>query len=115
MTRLLVKNEKPRRLSSELVLPLFVCVVGGFLLLMPSLTVFAKLAWVQGMGYEWGSSVLLIGLVLLAFTWYQRQLSVFAVSISIVLARRMEYSYLTSVNTCRALLKVNQRSRCLCL
>lgn len=93
MTRLLVKNEKPRRLSSELVLPLFLCVAGGFLLLMPSLTVFAKLAWVQGMGYEWGSSVLLIGLVLLAFTWYQRQLSVFAVSISIVLAIFIGFIY----------------------
>jgi len=93
MTRLLVGNEKPHHLFSELILPIFFCVVGGFLLLIPSLTVFAKLAWVQGMGYEWGASVLFIGLVLLAFTWYQRQLSIFAVSTAMVLAIFIGFIY----------------------
>jgi len=86
MTRLLVSNERPRKLFSELVLPLCFCAIGVFLMLMPSMALFAKLAWVQGMDYVWGGSVLLIGLVLLGLTGWQRQLSVFAVSASVVLA-----------------------------
>lgn len=86
ITRLLVKSKKPVKLSSELVVPLFFCIVGIFLLLMPAIPFFAKLAWVQGMDFFWGGSVLAIGLMLLALTFYLRHLSILMVSSSVVIA-----------------------------
>lgn len=86
IARLLTNTEKSATLLSELVLPLCFCAVGLFLMLMPSITTFAKLSWVQTMDLVWGGSVLSIGLALLGITLYFRQLSILAVSTSVVLA-----------------------------
>ena len=86
IARLLTNAEKHTKLISELVLPLCFCAVGLFLILMPTMTVFAKLFWVQAMDFVWGGSVLIIGLTLLGLTLYLRQLSILAVSTSVVLA-----------------------------
>ena len=86
IARLLVNAEKAATWISDLVLPLCFCAVGLFLILMPTMSVFAKLFWVQAMDFAWGGSVLIIGLALLGLTLYLRQLSILAVSVSVVVS-----------------------------
>ncbi|NOQ15313.1 MAG: glycosyltransferase [Methyloprofundus sp.] len=93
IARLLANAEKPATLISELVLPICICFMGLFLLLMPSIPLFANMFWVQAMDYSWGGSVLFIALALLGVTLYLRQLSILAVSMSVVFAAVTGYFY----------------------
>ncbi len=86
IARLLTNDKNKPALITDLLLPLCFCAVGILLILMPTMASFAKLSWVQAMDYTWGGSVLVIGLILSALTLYLRQLSVLAVSVSLVIA-----------------------------
>jgi len=86
LSRLMVSSESQQRLRYEWVLPICFTMIGLFLMCMPYMSTFAKLAWVQAMDFTWGASVLIIGVVLFTLTLYLRRLSILAVSTSVVLA-----------------------------
>ncbi|BCG63394.1 MAG: hypothetical protein methR_P1104 [Methyloprofundus sp.] len=86
LSRLMVSTESQQRLRYEWVLPICFTMIGLFLMCMPYISTFAKLAWVQAMDFTWGVSVLFIGVILFTLTLYLRRLSILAVSTSVVLA-----------------------------
>lgn len=93
ITRMMVNAVKTTKLKFELILPLFFCVIGLLLMLMPGIPIFAKLSWVQTMDLVWGGSVLFTGIVLIGLTLYLRQLPVLAVSVAVVFSVVIGFFY----------------------
>ena len=81
----LIAQEAPSpKLSLELVPPLFIAMIGLFLVFLPQVPGLAKLSWVQQVEPLWGISVIAIAAVASTWVLFQRQLSVMTLSTTVV-------------------------------
>ena len=84
--RLLNQPEHQHRAISEYLPPMFIGIVGLFLVFLPQIPGLSKLNWVKQVEPQWGLSVIGIAVILSVWTWYRRKLSVAPLASAIVIS-----------------------------
>jgi len=84
--RLLNQPEYQHRPISEYLPPMFIGIVGFFLVFLPHIPGLSKLNWVKQVEPQWGLSVIGIAAILSGWTWYRRKLSVAPLASAIVVS-----------------------------
>jgi len=84
--RVMSQAEKPDQTISDYVPPAFIGFIGLFLIFLPHVPGLSKLNWVKQVEPQWGLSVMVIAIILAAWTQYKRNLSVTTLAGAIVVS-----------------------------
>ncbi len=84
--RVLNDSDQAKKLLPEFLPPLFIGIVGLFLIFLPQVPGLSKLNWVKQVEPHWGLSVVAIAILVALSVWYFRKLQIAVLSGSVVVS-----------------------------